>query len=137
MTETERINRLHTLAGYLLSKYSLSNKSTVSHKCFNIKPCDVVYIVNTYKDVLLDSRVFISPTTHAHHGYSFDKIEVYAENSFFSISKTWDSRNHFESNFRLDETSEIKIDISCETILSFHFCYPNISRYDQVSFRND
>ena len=118
-------------------KYELSHHS--SHICFKIKPEDVVYIVNNYKDVLESSNLYISRYSDiGNFSFNCDKFNVSADDNHIRIeSSKYEQLNNFKSFVELNKVSEIEIDISCETILSFEFRHPNLKIAEQYSFRND
>jgi hypothetical protein len=138
MNEEERKKRLHELTGYLLTKYDLKHNS-VSHICFNIKVKDVIYIVNEYKDIISSSNIYISTYNNiGNFSINSDKFKTYMSHTYLYVeSEQHERKNHFKIYVNLEEVSEIEIDISCETILSFHFKHPNIELPEQFSFRND
>jgi hypothetical protein len=138
MNEEERKSKLHELTGYLLNKYDLKYHS-VSHICFKIKAEDVIYIVDKYKDVLVTSNIYISKHNDiGNFSINSDKFKAYMSHTHLYIeSSQYERKNHFKVYVNLEEVSEMEIDISCETILSFHFKHPNIELPEQFSFRND
>ena len=139
MTKEERKTKLHTLTGYILSKCNLINDS-VNHKCFIIKPRDVIYIVDEYKDILMSSNLHMSRWSEiGRWSFNTTDFNVTADEYSFRIkqAKEYDRFNNFEVYVELDKTTEIEVDISCETILSIHFKHSNIKFDELFSFRND
>jgi hypothetical protein len=138
MNEEERKSKLHELTGYLLTKYDLKHHS-INHICFNIKAEDVIYIVNKYKDILESSNLFISRYS-AIENFTFNN-----DNFKISTCQTWlyiedndyKGTDNFQTYIELEKVTEIEIDISCETILSFHFSHPSLEIAEHYSFRND
>jgi hypothetical protein len=133
----ERVQQLKSLVDRLNLKYPTDHQSS-SHYAYKVKPVDIKEIVSDYINVLLDSNLYVSPATNAHQGYSYAEFEVYATDIYFGLkSKKWNNKTHFDVAVRMDEADEIKVVISCGTILSFEFFYSKTERYDQISFRND
>ncbi|MDT8718305.1 hypothetical protein IAI10_16680 [Clostridium sp. 19966] len=137
MEREERIKQLKTITGHLLSKYDLSHHSC-SHVCYFIKPQDVIEIVKDYRELLETSNIYISPASMGLNSFSTDNFKVYVGENWFGVkSKEYDSKNHFECSVDMKEVEKIEIDISCNTILSFHFHYKELKSDSQYSFRYD
>lgn len=137
MEKEERKMKLKTIVGHLVMKRELTSQGT--HICFNIKPEDVIYIFNEYKDVLESSNLYISRSSYiSSFSFNSDKFKVSTgNNSIFIESLNYEQKNNFNTYIHMRDVSEIEIDISCETILSFHFNHSNLETSEQYSFRND
>lgn len=138
MDEQLRKTKLNTLIGYLLNKYDLSHHS-VNHICFKIKLQDIMYIIQNYKDVLESSNLFLdkyNPIGEICLNTTNFKVS-YERDFIFIESKEYESKNNFSMHIELSKCTDIEIDISCETILSFNFNYINAEYNEQLSFRDD
>ena len=135
-----RKERLQQIIGYLTMKYDITHRSC-NHICFKIKPEDVIYIVNNYQDIINESNLYMSMWGNEH------KTSWKSSTINFSVSATeycfyikqkseYETTNNFGYTIRFNLPLEIKIDISCESILSFDFTdVDNVKT--QISFRYD
>lgn len=133
-----RKEKLQMLVVYLLNKYSLSHHS-LNHICFKIKPEDVLYIVNGYKDILEESNIYMS-SSNVFSSFTINsndfKIDT-TERSLLIESNEENFKNKFRVFINLEKVVEIEIDISCETILTFEFKELNSDLFEKISFRCD
>ena len=135
-----RKERLQQIVGYLMMKHDISHHSC-NHICFKIKPEDVIYIVNNYQDVINESNLYMSTWGNKHEtSWSSNTINFFVSASDYSFSVNQKSKyemtNNFEYTIRFNSSLEIKIDISCGSILSFDFTDTD-SVKTQISFRYD
>ena len=135
-----RKERLQQIVGYLTMKYDLTHHSC-NHICFKIKPEDVIYIVNNYQDIINESNLYMSMWGNEYRtSWSSNTINFYvsATDYCFGINQKskYETTNNFEYTIRFKSSLEIKIDISCGSILSFDFTDTDNVK-TQISFRND
>lgn len=138
MSEEERKLKLYELSGYLLNKYNIKHNSAC-HVCFDIKIEDVIYIVDKYKDLLESSNIYISrhsPIGNFSINNNDFKVEM-CRTFLFIESNNHKNADSFNGHVELEKVSDIQLDISCETILSFRFFHPSLEISEHYSFRDD
>ena len=134
MFEVDRIIRLDSLLRELKDNYLQISNGT--HNVFEVDPICIYNIINNYNDVLITSDLYINGfNSIGSISQTMRNIkDIYSTNNWLGVS--WNYENCERGNFhiKLKDVNKIKVNISCETILSFDF-YVNDKDCTMLSFR--